>query len=418
MNTFRKPIDQITAQDIGNLITNQVGESLTLDYKEELHKKTASEDFYADYTAFANGVGGLIIYGLEEARDKRGNKLGYPSQIMGIDAKNVAGFIQQVEQALQAGVRPPIVGVRFSQVECENGTVLIVQIPRSLNAPHQITWQKKYRFHKRSESGNYRMEVNELRETFQRTSEWKKEAESFHKTRVTDIRTVSSKSPIRFHRPLILHAIPLGSNRDYTDPVIARKHITNLLPSVKENYGVGLDPWLKKIDMDGFTTWSGQNINKTIIRVFRGGEIEVVRELPIHSYDCSGHQFVEMDALTLENVLTGITNNVMDFMDDIEQEPPVAFFLGVIKVSNLTLWDGSQSGQAVNQLDPKKYVIDRSDLEIPEIIFSGDREQLLVQLDSFFDLIWQSAGHDGSPFVAERRAKREEKDSEKNEQFS
>src|SRR5260221_10933430 len=68
-----KPIEQITSADLEQLVTNGVGESRTLEYKEAL-PGGADQDkrqFLAD-VSFANAIGGDLVYGARESRDQEG----------------------------------------------------------------------------------------------------------------------------------------------------------------------------------------------------------------------------------------------------------------------------------------------------------------------------------------------------------
>ena len=79
-----KYIDDITADDIKSLIDNEVVEDSSLDYKRDLPNKGKDREFLKDITAIANKNGGIIIYGLSEARDANNNKLGFPDKVVGI----------------------------------------------------------------------------------------------------------------------------------------------------------------------------------------------------------------------------------------------------------------------------------------------------------------------------------------------
>ena len=68
------PINEINQTNIETLITDKIGESRTLEYKEELPIGTDNEkkEFLADISSFANASGGDIIYGIKEERNGGG----------------------------------------------------------------------------------------------------------------------------------------------------------------------------------------------------------------------------------------------------------------------------------------------------------------------------------------------------------
>ena len=71
------PINEINKTNIETLITDNIEESRTLEYKEELSIGTDNEkkEFLADVSSFANALGGDIIYGIKEERNGEGKKL-------------------------------------------------------------------------------------------------------------------------------------------------------------------------------------------------------------------------------------------------------------------------------------------------------------------------------------------------------
>jgi len=71
---IEKPIDKIAHHDIESLVTNQVRERRTLEYKRELpgNKDSDKNEFLADVSSFANAIGGDLLFGVDEKRDGEG----------------------------------------------------------------------------------------------------------------------------------------------------------------------------------------------------------------------------------------------------------------------------------------------------------------------------------------------------------
>ncbi len=121
-------------QDIQNLIDNRIKESLILEYKDGRKKIT---DMVKGFSAFANTVGGVTIYGISE-RD------GVPISFSWINKKGVK---EQIENIILSNVQPILEEYeikQFQNPENNEESVYIVTIPESTNAPHMSNDNKYY----------------------------------------------------------------------------------------------------------------------------------------------------------------------------------------------------------------------------------------------------------------------------------
>ena len=149
MGLSDKPLSQLTENDLFALVADKEAEGKTLDYKRDSVGKgdTEKKEFLYDVTSFANTLGGHLIFGMDE---KNGEAINL-ADLAGIDPDQE---ILRLEQMLRDGVRPPIVGVESVRVPLSGGNVAIVmRIPKSWNPPHQVTFQKAFRFYGRDSNG-------------------------------------------------------------------------------------------------------------------------------------------------------------------------------------------------------------------------------------------------------------------------
>lgn len=66
---FAKRFEDLTWTDIEDLVASGAAEDRNLDYKRELPNLTKDpKSFLTDIAAFANGGGGVLVYGVEEDR--------------------------------------------------------------------------------------------------------------------------------------------------------------------------------------------------------------------------------------------------------------------------------------------------------------------------------------------------------------
>jgi len=72
------PVDlsELTPTHVESLVDNEVAESLTLEYKQQLPSKESSDEkraFLYDVVAMANAAGGDIVFGIAERRGENSN---------------------------------------------------------------------------------------------------------------------------------------------------------------------------------------------------------------------------------------------------------------------------------------------------------------------------------------------------------
>ncbi|SFD67295.1 AlbA family DNA-binding domain-containing protein [Spirosoma endophyticum] len=163
MKSFYEKEDY-SIEDIQSLITNEVEESIYLDFKEAgaLDKSDGKrKDISKDVASFANSDGGIIIYGIKEL-DHKAHSLSY-----------VNGNIftkEWLEQVINSSIQRNIPSLLIFPLR-ENGdiekTIYIIKIPRSIDAPHI---SKDNRFYKRFNFLSVPMEEYEIRQSYGRKS--------------------------------------------------------------------------------------------------------------------------------------------------------------------------------------------------------------------------------------------------------
>lgn len=157
-----KPLDTITRADLEALVTNQVAERRTLEFKRELpgDAEKQRKDFLADVSSFANAQGGDLIYGIEENR-------GVAASIPGLLVDNPDKEMLRWEDVLLAGLEPRLPGLRLNWIDIGEGCgVMLIRVPASSIAPHRVIFKQSNRFYGRKSNGKYEMDTQELRDAF------------------------------------------------------------------------------------------------------------------------------------------------------------------------------------------------------------------------------------------------------------
>lgn len=143
-------MDLKTLEDLQRLIEHKIKESLTLDYKGELGR---NEEIAKDISAFANTLGGTIIYGIREEGS-------IPVSFNWVKSRGVK---ERIESVVLSHIQPKLEGYEIASVEDLNDSskaIFIVNIPESLKAPHMA----KHQYYKRYNFQSVPMEDHEVKE--------------------------------------------------------------------------------------------------------------------------------------------------------------------------------------------------------------------------------------------------------------
>ena len=102
-----KPIADISDADLQELIANKVTEGKTIEYKSVLPGNSDAEKvkFLRTVTAFANTVGGDVIYGMKESN-------GTPTAVVYLQGINEDQEKLRLEHLCLSGVQPRLNGPR------------------------------------------------------------------------------------------------------------------------------------------------------------------------------------------------------------------------------------------------------------------------------------------------------------------
>lgn len=154
-------------QDLLQLIKEQQEENIELDFKQAdalTKMDSKKKEISKDVSAFANSVGGTIIYGIAESS----NEPGYAERITPIDPNEVSK--EWLENVINSRIHPRISGVLINPVQLDKTApgkfVYVVVVPQSDTA-HQASDK---RYYKRFNFQSVPMEDYEIRQTMNRTS--------------------------------------------------------------------------------------------------------------------------------------------------------------------------------------------------------------------------------------------------------
>jgi hypothetical protein len=377
---LNKPLEEITEADLQSLKDQSVPEDQSLDYKKGLFLKAdpPKDEFRADVTAFANGIGGHLVIGMDE--DK-----GIPTELCGMEITDQDAFTRQIDEVLQNKITPPVPGYKIRYVPVADGkTAIVIRIPQSYAKPHQITVGKDdYQFYVRNSAGKKRLTVDELRSIILRSESLAERIRSFRLERLGNI--VSGDTPVKIEEGtrIVLHMIPLsafGSTPRYDMTHLEDNDRLTIPLTGPEVYSAVQ----RKYNLDGYLSFlkpMGSKEAWTYMQAFRNGVLEFVDahslnmgENGLHeSFWHAGHE------LKIANAI----RRGLELQRLLGVEPPVVVILTLLGVRDYNvLTRDNIPGQ----------LFSRDTLNIPEVLLEDFNMSLDDITRPLYDPIWNEAG--------------------------
>jgi hypothetical protein len=382
MALMHKPVTAITNADLLALITDQEPEGKTLDYKQTLPGKKDEEkkEFLYDISSFANAAGGHLIFGVEENG-------GVPLKLEGLPGIDPDQEILRLEQMARDGIRPPIMGLHTAAVKLSNGNcVIIIYVPKSWNPPHQVTYQKAFRFYSRHSNGKDQMDVEELRSIFSFSESVIDKLRQFRVDRVTHLLTQGPPTKLVEGVRMITHLLPLSAFSGV--PRIDLRPIENNPGALVEIIG-GIS--YTRFNADGYVAWSD---DRAYVQVFRNGCLEAVNVFEGRFPRAEGEAYLPGQAF--ETRLLRHINFGKRLLQSLAVEPPIVLLVSFADIKGRRI--GVPPGYSTSPLD----VFDREPLYIPETVVETYGEAYASEARPLIDAVWNAAGWPRSPHYDEQ----------------
>ena len=213
-------VGRLSADDITGVVADETQESRVLEYKEQLafSGDADKKEFLADVSAFANTNGGVLLYGISEKRDPKGETTGQPDQIVGVlIPATLDKLVAAIEARIADGLLPRLHGLAIQAIDIAGKTVVAIGMGRSPAAPHMIWFSQSGKFFRRRESGKYQVDVHELRSMFLERDEWAISADALRNYRLNRLGTAPVDATFNWQHSTVFHIFPLGRLRETHD---------------------------------------------------------------------------------------------------------------------------------------------------------------------------------------------------------
>jgi len=369
----KEPIE-IVENDLLALISDKEPEGKTIDYKIETIGLSDGDrkEFLYDVSSFANARGGYLVFGMEEVN-------GLPTKLVGLPKIDPDREILRLEQIARDGIRPPITGLQTAAVKLSTGNrAIVMRIPKSWNPPHQVTFQKAFRFYSRDSNGKYQIDVDELRSIFVLSTS---AAESMRLFRIDRIgKVISGNTPVKLDAgaKVIVHLLPLSA---FTAPQqIDVQHLWGNHAPLVGVLGGGGSPTM---NLDGVLLASLNRPAARYAQVFRNGCVEVVTGFSGEANSLNSLPCPAFETAFIEHLYRG-----KQLFGSVGVSPPVAVMFTMIGVEGwniATKW-GSSAAQ-----------FDRDPVIIPELVIDTFDGIVQNEIKPVLDMVWNAAGSVGSP---------------------
>lgn len=373
-------LESLTAEHLRALVENRVGESRVLDFKQaySLAEDDQKRDFARDVVAFANSLGGDLVYGVKESD-------GVALEIIGVESFAEDQERLRIESLIASAVSPRLRGVGFKTIVLEDATkVFIVRIPRSLSAPHMVMYKNDHKFYGRHSSGKFAMDVNQVRDSFVESETISNKARSFRSNRLAWISEKEVGVRFLFPHVVVLHILPLSSLRGEAifDGRSASKLDASALRPLSEAGG-----YSNQLNLDGYRTYSTITGGKVLgyVQLFRNGCLEAVDGAMLPSDN------TKMINPYYERTVRDGIHRYLGALRTLGLDGPTLVALSLQDVQGYAIWRHPHSGHAPQ-------TIEAPDLILPEFVVEGGatEDEIDASLRGVFDLVWNACGAAGS----------------------
>lgn len=372
-----KGLGEIVESDVVGLISNEVREGRTIEYKRDLPGNADGDkkEFLADASSFANTAGGDLIFGLEETE-------GLPRGIFGIKSADLDMECTRLDSIMASGLAPRI-RYRNQIVNCADGKkVLVLRVEHSWTGPHRVIFKGDDRFYGRNSSGKYALDVNELRTAFTLFATAIDRMRSFRVDRIIALSNNQTAVPLSPGSKIVIHCIP---GESFLTPAQY-----DLLPFYNNPVlfpPIGGQSWNRRFNFDGLLIFSAPSPVQAYTQLYRNGIIEAVH-VGLVGFEHEGHRIIP--SIAFEKTILEYIPRCLGALRIMGVNTPISVALTLTNTRGLSM--ATRSGPLIDH----GYPIHEDTLVLPEVMVQDFSAPLARLLKQVLDLVWNSCGYASS----------------------
>lgn len=346
-------------------------------------QRERKNEFLKDVSSFANTAGGVIVYGVNTRRAPN-NDTGIPIDACGVSVHdNWAALLAQLTEIVRDNLRPQFVSINLQPVDMADGkTVLVLGIAYSLAMPHMVWLDKDGRVWRRTESGRYQADIEEIGRMIEERWSSRSEVEAFRDARREWARHLSYPNT-----NTLLHIVPAGRLdriMDLRPHVLGMKKLTPFPASDDARFNHD------GVIIDGYRM-SGGNARAGHLQWFRHGGIELLTT----QYHGVEQPNATLSAYALSSLVQERVPPILQYMvEKLDRDPPFALMITLNGIKGRTI--GDAPGASWHRANvPHAFEVEVLGLPTLRIDAVTDDFSQLVQ--PVLDVLWQSAGYWAAP---------------------
>ena len=387
---INKALDQIEKSDIERLISDEVREGRTIEYKESLciGNDREKKEFLADISSFGNAGGGDILFGVREKRDEDGKSTGTAEAIPGLELSNIDETTLQIENIVRNGLSPRL-DIKIHPVPgFQKGPVLIIRIPQSWNSPHMIKFKGSQHFYSRTSAGKYLLDVAELRTAFTQSDVLATKIDRFWTDRISKILAGQTPVPLREWPKLVLFFFPFISlSSTFSVELAQPRQYDEILP---DPLGFSDSHHLKgRHNFDGYLRPMPSyepGICNAYFQLYRSGIVEQVNAELLRPQMARGGKLEPFIPLTpIERMLIEAIQQALSFYREFDVPLPIGIRFGIFGIKGYKIIDPDRLVYSVGE-----DVLERDHLIFPDVLVQSFDDDIPQLLKPAFDALWQA----------------------------
>lgn len=376
---IQKKVTEVEIADIQELVTSQISEGKTIEYKRELSLGSDSEkkEFLADVSSFANTGDGDLLFGVE-AKD------GIPIAINPLHIESIDAETLRLESIVRSGIDPRFAfTLRPISTSTPNEYVLLFRIYESWNKPHRITFGGSGKFFARSSAGKYELDVRELRQIFTLSDGIEKRMQDFRTERLLTIQTGGTMLPLTSESLIVIHLLPLSSFS--TKTILSRDILLGLERETDLTRPMHASSWhAPRINLEGMFSFAGKTGESlhSYVQLFRNGAVELLESSILDRGDSTKIHYVLYELEIVEGI-----KRALAIQQKVEISMPVFLCVSLLNVRGLSMSNSNR-----DRFEDDEHAIQQKDLILQPVLYEDNGQDVGKTLQPVFDLVWNACG--------------------------